>query len=69
MTRTDGNLISRQAVIDNIKTRLWQTALNNYEYITSYAKVCEDIADNRIDTWVNEVPSAENMSESEDLQP
>ncbi len=61
--QTDGDLISRQAVLDNIKTRLWQTALNNDEYITSYAKACEDIADNRIDTWVNEVPSAEKTAE------
>lgn len=60
------DLISRQAVLDNIKTRLWQTALNNEEYITSYDKVCEDIAENRIDTWVNEVPSAEKTKESEE---
>ena len=53
------DLISRQAVIDWIKTRLYQTALNNDEYITSYAKVCEDIAENRIDTWINEVKSVE----------
>ena len=57
--RADGDLISRQAVIDNIKTRLYQTALNNTENITSYANVCEDIAENRIDTWVNEVKSVE----------
>ena len=53
------DLISKQAVIDWIKTRLYQTALNNDEYITSYAKVCEDIAENRIDTWINEVKSVE----------
>ena len=51
--------ISRQAVSDIIKTRLYQTALNNDEYITSYAKVCEDIAENRIDTWINEAKSVE----------
>ena len=28
-----------------------------------YIKACEDIADNRIDTWVNEVPSAEETAE------
>ena len=53
------DLISKQAIIDNIKTRLYQTALNNLEDITSYAKVCEDIAENRIDTWVNEVKTVE----------
>lgn len=53
------DLISRQEVSDIIKTRLYQTALNNDEYITSYAKVCEDIAENRIDTWINEAKSVE----------
>ena len=52
--------ISRQAVSDIIKTRLYQTALNNDEYITSYAKVCEDIAENRIDTWINEAKSVKS---------
>ena len=53
------DLISRQEVSDIIKTRLYQTALNNTECITSYAKVCEDIAENRIDTWINEAKSVE----------
>lgn len=53
------DLISRQEVSDIIKTRLYQTALNNTEYITSYDKVCEDIAENRIDTWINEAKSVE----------
>lgn len=53
------DLISRQAVSDIIKTRLYQTALNNTEYITSYAKVCEDIAENRIDTWISEAKTVE----------
>ena len=53
------DLISRQEVSDIIKTRLYQTALNNDEYITSYAKACEDIAENRIDTWINEAKTVE----------
>ena len=51
--------ISRQEVSDIIKTRLYQTALNNDEYITSYAKACEDIAENRIDTWISEAKTVE----------
>ena len=61
-----GDLISRQEVSDIIKTRLYQTALNNTEYITSYDKVCEDIAENRIDTWINEAKSVES---EQNLQP
>lgn len=57
------DLISRQEVSDIIKTRLYQTALNNDEYITSYAKVCVDIADNRIDTWINEAKAVEEFSD------
>lgn len=50
-----GRLIDEIEVLDNIKTRLWQTALNNTEVITSYDKTCEDIVENRIDTWVSEM--------------
>ncbi len=60
------DLISRQAVSDIIKTRLYQTALNNTECITSYDKVCEDIAENRIDTWINE---AKSVKPEQNLQP
>lgn len=60
------DLISRQEISDIIKTRLYQTALNNDEYITSYAKACEDIAENRIDTWINE---AKSVKPKQNLQP
>ena len=52
-------LINRQKVLDHIRTRLFETALNNVGYITTYDKVCEDIAINRIDTWINEMESEE----------
>lgn len=61
------DLISRQEVSDIIKTRLYQTALNNTEYITSYDKVCEDIAENRIDTWINGVKPAEEFEDLKDF--
>ena len=49
--------ISRIAASDHIKNRLIQTAMNNMEDITTYEKVCVDIAENRFDTWMNEVPA------------
>lgn len=61
------DLISRQKVSDIIKTRLYQTALNNTECITSYDKVCEDIAENRIDTWINEAKPAEEFEDLKDF--
>lgn len=51
------DLVSRVAVSDHIKNRLIQTAMNNMDEITSYAEVCEDIVDNRLDTWIAEVKS------------
>lgn len=61
------DLISRQKISDIIKTRLYQTAWNNDECITSYAKVCEDIAENRIDTWINEAKPAEEFEDLKDF--
>lgn len=55
-----GDLISRSKTSDHIKNRMIQTAINNMEHITSYAKVCEDIVDNRLDTWINEVQAVES---------
>ena len=53
------DLISRQAASDILKTRLLQTAINNTETITSYDRVCQDIAENRLDFWLNGVPPVE----------
>lgn len=49
--------ISRIAASDHIKNRLIQTAMNNMEDFTTYEKVCVDIVENRLDTWLNEVPA------------
>lgn len=49
------DLINKQKLSEHIRTRLFETALNNVGYITTYDKVCEDIAVNRIDIWINEV--------------
>ena len=49
------DLISRQAAIDHLKKRLYETALNNNTEHPYY----EEIADNRVDIWLNELPSAQ----------
>ena len=55
--------ISRIKASDHLKNRLIQTAMNNTEEITSYDKVCEDIVDNRLDTWLNEVLSVDTCGD------
>ena len=54
------DLISRQAAIDHLKKRLYETALNNITEHPYY----EELADNRVDVWLNELPPAQP-----DLQP
>ena len=49
------DLISRQEAIAHLKKRLYETQLNNDTDHPYY----EEIADNRIETWINELPSAE----------
>lgn len=49
------DLISRHAAIDHLKKRLYETALNNITEHPYY----EELADNRVDVWLNELPSAE----------
>ena len=52
-TMTD--LINRQAAIQHLKKRLYETALNNITEHPYY----EEMADNRVDVWLNELPSVE----------
>lgn len=65
-------LIDADKAIDHIKTRLLETALNNskeldnwYKLAKSYMVACgasyiyQDCADNRIETWVDEMPTVE----------
>lgn len=49
------DLIRRQDAIEHLKKRLYETALNNDTDYTYY----EEIADNRVDVWMDEVPSAQ----------
>ena len=50
-----GDLISRQAAIEHLKKRLYETALNNVTEHPYY----EEMADNRVSVWLKEVPSAQ----------
>lgn len=49
------DLISRQAAIEHLKKRLYETALNNDTEHPYY----EEMADNRVSVWLGEVPTIE----------
>ena len=53
--KTDDDKVSRKEVLEHLTRRLWETALNNMDCIMSYDRVCEDIVDNRLKTWIYEV--------------
>jgi len=52
-----GDSISRVEVQKHIYRRLWESALNNVGYECKAEDVFMDIADNRLSTWVSEIPS------------
>lgn len=56
--KTMNDQISRTDAIKHLKKRLYETALNSNTDHPYY----EEIADNRIDVWMNEVPSVEPES-------
>lgn len=49
--------ISREEAILHISERLYETAMNNQGYKITMDKACEDIAVDRLKTWINELPS------------
>ena len=48
--------ISREAAKQTLTALLIETALNNTGFKTDASKVYEDIAKNRLDTWITLVP-------------
>ena len=50
---TDTDTISRKQTLEHLKKRLYESALNN-DGIAS--KIFEEIADNRVQIWVDELP-------------
>ena len=49
------DLVSKQAVIEHLSKRLYETALNN----VNKSEVYTDIAENRLTGWVDELPSVQ----------
>jgi len=54
-----GDLISRQAAIDKIKKRLFETAFNNVGIKQNVDETLVDVAENRLENWFNELPSVQ----------
>lgn len=52
-------LIDAGKTIGHIKTRLLETALNNCTAVCDVSYIYQDCADNRIETWVDEMPTVE----------
>lgn len=52
------DLISRHAAIEHLKKRLIETAINNVGLRAPCDSIFADIADNKIETWIMEIPSA-----------
>ena len=52
-------LISQQAAIDVIKKRLFETAFNNVGIKQNVDETLVDVAENRLENWFNELPSAQ----------
>ena len=53
------DLIDRQSAIEHCKKRLYESALDNVGVMCMANNVFSEIADNRIETWLNELSSAE----------
>lgn len=53
-------LIDRDKAILKCQERLYESALNNVGIECKADEVFSDIAQNRIETWLNELPSAES---------
>lgn len=52
------DLINRRDAIEHIKKRLYESAENNIGLICMAEHVFTEIADNRINTWIEELSSA-----------
>ena len=53
------DLIDRQEAIEHCKKRLLESAYNNVQVVCDVSYTMQDIADNRIDVWLKELPSAD----------
>ena len=55
----NSDTISRQAAIDKITKRLFETAFNNVGIKQDIDETLVDVAENRLENWFNELPSAQ----------
>ena len=60
---TDSDTISRRQTLEHLKKRLYESALNN-DGIAS--KIFEEIADNRVQIWVDELPPSPTVTADTD---
>lgn len=49
--------VNRQEAIDKIRKRLFETAFNNVGIKQNIDETLEDVAENRLENWFNELPS------------
>lgn len=57
LSNSDKDCISRAKAQKHIYTRLYESALNNVGYECKASDVFTDIAENRLSTWISEIPS------------
>lgn len=55
----NSDTISRQAAIDKITKRLYETAFNNVGIKQNIDETLVDVAENRLENWFNELPSVQ----------
>ena len=51
--------IDADVALDMLKAMLYSTAMNNLYSDIQYAEALEDVCSNRIETWINDVPTAD----------
>lgn len=63
------DLISRKEARELLYKRLYETALNNVGVcMDSIEEVYQDIADNRLDTWISEIPPSDEKTYEQGLK-
>ena len=53
------DLIDRQEAIEHCKKRLLESAYNNVQVVCDVSYTMQEIADNRIENWLKELPSVQ----------
>ena len=53
------SLIDRYTAANHLKNRLIETAINNVGIVASADDMYREMAENRVDVWIDEVPTAE----------